>query len=101
MFWTGGSLNPARSFGPAVVVKSFPGYHWLYWLGPLTGSLLAAAIYKLIKSLEYESANPDPEQVVPLPNTRQATSGSLSRHTTTVESPVANSDVGKPKVEQV
>jgi hypothetical protein len=63
VFWTGGSLNPARSFGPAVVVRSFESYHWIYWIGPLVGATVAAALYKLIKSLEYESANPDPEAV--------------------------------------
>ncbi|TVY37966.1 Aquaporin [Lachnellula subtilissima] len=61
VFWTGGSLNPARSLGPSVVVKSFPNYHWIYWIGPFAGALLAAALYKLVKSLEYENATPDPE----------------------------------------
>ncbi|TVY87098.1 Aquaporin, partial [Lachnellula willkommii] len=61
VFWTGGSLNPARSLGPAVVQRSFPDYHWIYWIGPFCGALLAAALYKLVKSLEYENANPDPE----------------------------------------
>jgi len=61
VFWTGGSLNPARSLGPSVVQKSFPDYHWIYWIGPLVGALLAAALYKLVKSLEYERANPDAE----------------------------------------
>jgi aquaporin related protein len=28
--YTGGSLNPARSFGPQVVLRSFPNYHWIY-----------------------------------------------------------------------
>lgn len=53
-----GSLNPARSFGPCVVLHSFPGYHWIYWLGPALGSLLAVLFYRLIKILEYETANP-------------------------------------------
>ncbi len=30
----------------------------IYWVGPLLGSLLAAGFYKLIKGLEYETANP-------------------------------------------
>ena len=30
----------------------------IYWIGPLLGSLLAAGFYKLIKGLEYETANP-------------------------------------------
>ncbi|KZF19231.1 aquaporin-like protein, partial [Xylona heveae TC161] len=53
--YTGGSLNPARSFGPAVVNHSFPVYHWIYWVGPGLGSLLACGFYKMLKSLEYET----------------------------------------------
>jgi len=69
VFWTGGSLNPARSLAPSVVSHSFPGYHWIYWIGPGCGAGLAAVLYKLVKSLEYESANPDPEAVAPRPDT--------------------------------
>ncbi|KAL1613531.1 Aquaporin-1 [Neofusicoccum ribis] len=56
--FTGGSLNPARSFGPDVVEGTFDGYHWIYWLGPALGTLLAVALYRLMKMLEYETANP-------------------------------------------
>lgn len=31
VYYTGGSLNPARSFGPCVVEREFAGYHWIYW----------------------------------------------------------------------
>ncbi|KAB5572521.1 aquaporin-like protein [Coniochaeta sp. 2T2.1] len=58
VYYTGGSLNPARSFGPAVASRSFPGYHWIYWLGPLLGALLASAFYYLVKFLRYEDVNP-------------------------------------------
>jgi len=58
VYFTGGSLNPARSFGPAVVTGSWPGYHWIYWLGPLLGAVMAAGFYILMKSLGYETANP-------------------------------------------
>ncbi|THZ73876.1 aquaporin-like protein [Aureobasidium pullulans] len=58
VFFTGGSLNPARSFGPCVILGVFPGYHWIYWLGPLMGSILSVGFYKFIKTLEYETANP-------------------------------------------
>ncbi|KAL9629205.1 MAG: hypothetical protein Q9164_006980 [Protoblastenia rupestris] len=61
VFWTGGSLNPARSFGPEVAVRTFTTTQWIYWIGPLAGSIFAVLLYKLIKSLEYETANPDPE----------------------------------------
>lgn len=58
VYFTGGSLNPARSFGPAVVTKNFPGYHWIYWLGPFMGSLLAFGFFRLMKFSEYETVNP-------------------------------------------
>ncbi|KAH9218134.1 aquaporin-like protein [Leptodontidium sp. 2 PMI_412] len=57
VFWTGGSLNPARSFGPAVVTKSFASTHWIYWVGPFAGSILAVIEFKLIKALEYTTVN--------------------------------------------
>jgi hypothetical protein len=59
VYYTGGSLNPARSFGPCVVLGSFHGYHWIYWVGPILGALLASSFYMFIKALEYETVNPD------------------------------------------
>ncbi|KAI0130852.1 aquaporin-like protein [Daldinia grandis] len=58
VYYTGGSVNPARSFGPAVVIGSFYNYHWIYWVGPILGSLLASGFYIFIKALEYETVNP-------------------------------------------
>lgn len=58
-FYTGGSLNPARTLGPAVAAGKFTGEHWIYWLGPAMGAGLAAGYYRLIKLLHYEEANPD------------------------------------------
>nr|POE89910.1 aquaporin-1 [Quercus suber] len=58
VYFTGGSLNPARSFGPCVVTHLFPGYHWIYWLGPALGAVLAVGFYRFVKVLEYETANP-------------------------------------------
>lgn len=55
--FTGTSVNPARSFGPAVIT-GFPGYHWIYWLGPTLGALLSFSVYTLMKRLEYDTANP-------------------------------------------
>ncbi|KZL82525.1 mip family channel protein [Colletotrichum incanum] len=63
--FTGGSLNPARSFGPCVITATFDQEHWIYWVGPFFGALIAVIFYKFIKILEYEMANPgadgDPE----------------------------------------
>lgn len=41
---TGGSMNPARSFGPAVVSRIFEGQA-AYWIGPLVGGVAAAVLY--------------------------------------------------------
>lgn len=58
VFYTGGSLNPARSLGPCVVTRTFDTEHWIYWVGPGIGALMAVLFYKFIKMLEYEVANP-------------------------------------------
>lgn len=42
---TGASMNPARSFGPALVSALWQ-YHWLYWLAPIVGAQLAVLIYQ-------------------------------------------------------
>ncbi|OAX83267.1 hypothetical protein ACJ72_02378 [Emergomyces africanus] len=56
--FTGGSLNPARSLGPDVVNRSFPGYHWIYWLGPALGSLIAVGWYWFLRALRFQTCNP-------------------------------------------
>ena len=58
VYFTGGSLNPARSFGPDVIAASFPGYHYIYWIGPVLGALAAAGYYKFVKLFNYEEVNP-------------------------------------------
>ncbi|OCF53976.1 hypothetical protein L486_08533 [Kwoniella mangroviensis CBS 10435] len=75
IYYTGAGLNPARSLGPAVVEKTFPGYHWIYCeyaehifsapqsltnsvgIGPFLGSLLASFFYKTLRVFEYYTAN--------------------------------------------
>jgi glycerol uptake facilitator protein len=50
---TGGSLNPARTFGPDVALSIFGGsaawsQMWLYWLGPVIGAIAAAGLYDFL-----------------------------------------------------
>ncbi|GAA5964302.1 hypothetical protein JCM3765_006450 [Sporobolomyces pararoseus] len=53
--FTGGAVNPARAFGPAVVTGSFVSYHYIYWVGPALGAIIASGFYRFIKFLEYET----------------------------------------------
>ncbi|GLT34307.1 hypothetical protein SLA2020_088300 [Shorea laevis] len=41
----GASMNPAVSFGPALVSWSWKN-HWIYWAGPLIGGGLAGVVYE-------------------------------------------------------
>ena len=43
----GGSFNPARWFGPALVGNPFTDW-WAYILGPVVGPLVAVGIYRFI-----------------------------------------------------
>lgn len=56
--YTGTSVNPARTLGPAVVNLHFVSEIWIFFVGPTLGALLAAALYHLLKAMGYESANP-------------------------------------------
>jgi aquaporin NIP len=45
---SGASMNPARSFGPALVAGVWRD-HWIYWIGPILGASLGALIYEGVR----------------------------------------------------
>jgi MIP family channel proteins len=45
---SGASMNPARSFGPALGSNTWQSY-WVYVFGPVIGALVGAGIYELIR----------------------------------------------------
>ena len=46
---TGASMNPARSFGPALVGGIWQ-VHWLYWIAPIAGAIVAARTYEYLRT---------------------------------------------------
>jgi aquaporin Z len=52
----GASMNPARSFGPALVAGEF-GNVWIYILGPAIGALLAVLLTRVLHGSK--AADPD------------------------------------------
>ncbi len=57
--FTGCGINPARTFGPAVVAAvaghegAWGSWSWIYFVGPFTGSAVSVAIYHIFKSFKH------------------------------------------------
>jgi aquaporin TIP len=43
---TGASMNPARTFGPAICGDRWTSMWWVYWLAPVAGASAAAVVYR-------------------------------------------------------
>ncbi len=57
---SGGSMNPARSFGPALVGWTWTS-HWVYWVGPLLGAALGASAYWSLGKVSERANRPGSE----------------------------------------
>lgn len=53
---SGASMNPARSFGPALIAGVWTD-QWVYWLGPMIGASVGALIYQILR-VEQSSQEP-------------------------------------------
>lgn len=58
---TGASMNPARSFGPALASGTWSSF-WVYVLGPLVGASIGVFTYELVRGPQPASPAADAEQ---------------------------------------
>ncbi|KAM1343417.1 hypothetical protein PS2_007551 [Malus domestica] len=65
-------MNPAVSFGPAVVSWIWDN-HWVYWLGPFIGATIAAVVYELIFIGPVPSSSSPPPSTPPPITTASST----------------------------
>jgi len=58
---SGAAFNPAVATGPLIIDSSIGHHHngkyiWIYWLGPLLGSCVAAILFRVTNTSEYRRA---------------------------------------------
>ena len=53
---TGAAMNPARAFGPALIDNTWDD-HFVYWIGPIIGAVIAALLYRYLFAEEPEAAD--------------------------------------------
>jgi aquaporin-4 len=52
---TGASMNPARTLGPAII-SGYWEFHWIYWVGPIVGALIAGFVMQYLYVRKSEQA---------------------------------------------
>lgn len=74
--YTGTSLNPARSFGPALLAPR-PAPYWIYVVGPGLGGVAAVALFSLLRDTHVLTAKPfhDPRYATTLASSQPARIG--------------------------
>mmetsp|Transcript_9556 Transcript_9556/g.18585 ORF Transcript_9556/g.18585 Transcript_9556/m.18585 type:complete len:322 (-) Transcript_9556:715-1680(-) len=99
--FTGCSINPARTFGPAMVsLAADPANEedlmtswWIYWAGPLAGAALAAGVTAILHKGPVDRTPPPPEKDSAIPEIVKDSSAPapVQRAATTRSSQVAGS----------
>lgn len=74
--FTGTSVNPARSFGPAIFAggKAFTNV-WVFIVAPLVGGVLAALVYKFMDGCKEAEAEPEAAPAAPAKAPARANGG--------------------------
>lgn len=101
---SGASVNPARSFGPAVVNGNFVPEFWIYFVGPFLGATIGAGVYGLLKAMGYQTANPGQDgdgmeyyRVVPPSESHSVTYSSYSSQFPKVPASARYAPSGSPR----
>jgi len=68
---TGASMNPARSFAPAIWNGAWDN-HWIYWAGPMAAALVTSVIYKYAFRREVEDLDEVDETTMSTKRTSEA-----------------------------
>jgi aquaporin Z len=75
---TGGSFNPARSFGPAVAGGGWTA-HWIYWAAPILGMAVAMRLYDVLRGARPPTPQRTDVQIADLGGTARAARQATSR----------------------